>query len=211
MISPPATFDFLFGAATAVAPRQVVDEASCVRCHGEVLAHGNGRRGLATCLLCHASPGVEDAPLYNFNGWYIGQTPAVTTDFRTMLHKIHMARNWPTLPATCERHLPGRALPGRLCRAASRGCPAAPPTARCATGPAARPGRSRRIATTDGRGSAGADLGRGLRLLPRLERGPGPHRRQHVAGRPGELPRLPRRRQGTVRRIGAPGPLAGSP
>jgi hypothetical protein len=92
MISPPATLDFLFGAAASIAPRQLIDEASCTRCHGEILAHGNGRRGVATCVLCHASPGMEDAPLYNFNGWYIGQTPGVTMDFRTMLHKIHMGR-----------------------------------------------------------------------------------------------------------------------
>lgn len=94
MISPPTNMDFLFGTATEITTRQVIaDEANCNKCHGEILAHGNGRRGLDTCLLCHVSPGIEDAPLYNFNGWYIPQSPATTEDFRTMLHKVHMGKD----------------------------------------------------------------------------------------------------------------------
>jgi hypothetical protein len=93
MISPPAKLDFLFGGATELTTRGVIaDGASCNRCHGDIQGHGNGRRGWETCLLCHASPGMEDAAQYAFNNWYIGPTPGVTMDFRTMLHKIHMGK-----------------------------------------------------------------------------------------------------------------------
>ncbi|MBI5362457.1 MAG: hypothetical protein HZA53_04705, partial [Planctomycetes bacterium] len=91
MISPPASANFLFGSVAVVEPRQLIDSgAACNACHGDLQAHGNGRRGYETCVLCHASPGVEDAPLYSFNGWYIGATRGVTMDFRTLLHKVHM-------------------------------------------------------------------------------------------------------------------------
>jgi hypothetical protein len=93
MMAPPATKAFLLGSATTLEVRDVIaDEQSCNKCHGEIAAHGFGRRGLETCLLCHSSAGAEDAPLYSFNGWYIGPTPRVTMDFRTMLHRIHMGK-----------------------------------------------------------------------------------------------------------------------
>ena len=89
-MAPPATRTFLLGNATVVAPRDVIDRESCDRCHGEIAAHGFGRRGWDTCILCHASPGAEDAPLYQYGSWYVGATPRVTMDFRELLHKIHM-------------------------------------------------------------------------------------------------------------------------
>ncbi|MBI5851442.1 MAG: hypothetical protein HZB39_10535 [Planctomycetes bacterium] len=93
MMAPPATRAFLFGAAATLEPRRVIaDGASCNKCHGDISAHGFGRRGLDTCMLCHASPGAEDAPLYQFSTWYVGATPRVTMDFRTLLHKVHMGR-----------------------------------------------------------------------------------------------------------------------
>ena len=94
MISPPASARFLFGAATELETRDIISSGdSCNACHGDLQAHGNGRRGFDTCILCHASPGMEDAPLYSFNGWYIDPTPAATMDFRTLLHKIHMGKD----------------------------------------------------------------------------------------------------------------------
>lgn len=91
-ISPPATSQFLYGTATKLAgPRKVIDDyEACNRCHGDLQAHGFGRRGLETCLLCHTLPGTEDGPKNNFNAWYVGATPGVTMDFRTLLHKVHM-------------------------------------------------------------------------------------------------------------------------
>lgn len=93
MMAPPATRAYLFGAATNLSPRQVIaDGALCNKCHGDVAAHGFGRRGLDTCMLCHATSGAEDAPLYQYNGWYVGPTPGVSMEFRSLLHKVHMGR-----------------------------------------------------------------------------------------------------------------------
>jgi hypothetical protein len=94
MISPPATASFLYGSATAVEDHPILAMAeSCNRCHVDIQAHGFGRRGLETCILCHSSAGAEDASLYAFDGWYIGATPQVTMDFRSLLHKIHMGKD----------------------------------------------------------------------------------------------------------------------
>jgi hypothetical protein len=91
MISPPATQAFLFGnAASIVENRIIASGESCNACHGDIQAHGFGRRGLETCLLCHRTSGAEDGAPYSFAGWYVPPTPGVTTDFRTLLHKVHM-------------------------------------------------------------------------------------------------------------------------
>jgi OmcA/MtrC family decaheme c-type cytochrome len=93
MITPPATHEFLYGAATSIESRTVIASgASCNACHGDIQAHGNGRRGLATCLACHSTSGLEDAAPYSFDGWYVPKTPGVTMDFRTLLHKVHMGK-----------------------------------------------------------------------------------------------------------------------
>jgi hypothetical protein len=93
MMAPPATMGFLYGAATTLEPRTVIaDGESCNRCHGDLAAHGFGRRGYETCMNCHATPGAEDGAKYAFASWYVGPTPGVTMDFRTLLHKAHMGK-----------------------------------------------------------------------------------------------------------------------
>lgn len=93
MISPPASKAFLFGDETRLVTRDVISSgANCDSCHGDLQAHGNGRRGLETCLLCHATSGLEDGAPYSFDGWYTPPTPGVTMDFRTLLHKVHMGK-----------------------------------------------------------------------------------------------------------------------
>ena len=93
MISPPATRLFLFGAAEEVVARAVVSSGeNCNACHGDLQFHGYGRRGLETCLVCHAVSGAEDGPRYSFDSWnasFIPPTPGATMDFRTMIHKVH--------------------------------------------------------------------------------------------------------------------------
>ena len=86
--SPPANVDFLVGSATAVTPVAIISSgATCANCHTDVYAHGGGRRGVDTCLLCHGSAGTEDRPRYVAAS--APATPGVSVEFRAMLHKIH--------------------------------------------------------------------------------------------------------------------------
>jgi hypothetical protein len=92
MISPPATRTFLFGAATQPVLRDVIAGGACDGCHGDLQAHGFGRRGYETCELCHTIPGYEDGQKARFAPWYTGATPGVSMDFRSLLHKVHMGK-----------------------------------------------------------------------------------------------------------------------
>jgi OmcA/MtrC family decaheme c-type cytochrome len=86
--SPPANVDFLVGTATTLTPVSIIASgASCANCHSDIYAHGGGRRGVDTCLLCHGSAGTEDRPRYVAAG--APATAGVTVEFRNMLHKIH--------------------------------------------------------------------------------------------------------------------------
>ncbi len=93
MMAKPAQKNFLFGGATTLQPRAVISSGdTCNTCHTDLAAHGFGRRGLDTCLVCHNVPGVEDAPKYNYSAWYVGPTPGATMDFRTVLHRVHAGK-----------------------------------------------------------------------------------------------------------------------
>lgn len=92
MISPPATRTFLFGAATQTVTRDVIDPAACNACHGDLQAHGFGRRGYETCEMCHTIPGYEDGQKARFASWYTGFTPGVSMDFRSLIHKVHRGK-----------------------------------------------------------------------------------------------------------------------
>jgi OmcA/MtrC family decaheme c-type cytochrome len=56
-----------------------------------VYAHGGGREGYNTCILCHGPAGGEDRPRYVAPN--APDTPGVTIEFRQLLHKIHMGEN----------------------------------------------------------------------------------------------------------------------
>lgn len=92
MISPPATRTFQFGAATETVTRDIIASGACDQCHGDLQAHGFGRRGYETCELCHTIPGYEDGQKARFATWYTGFTPNVSMDFRSLLHKVHMGQ-----------------------------------------------------------------------------------------------------------------------
>jgi hypothetical protein len=93
MISPPATRTFLYGSSTELSERRIIDSGqSCNNCHGDLQAHGNGRRGLDTCLMCHATPGMEDGPKSTFASWYVGPTPGRSMEFRSLIHKLHAGK-----------------------------------------------------------------------------------------------------------------------
>jgi OmcA/MtrC family decaheme c-type cytochrome len=86
------TFDFLFGSATVLAPREVVKVDNCNQCHSELQAHGGLRRDPTLCLLCHTA-GAEDR---NTPG-VAGGTPGVSIDFKVMIHKIHAGEHLPSV------------------------------------------------------------------------------------------------------------------
>jgi len=92
MMSPPATRKFLYGAATTVVSRNIVDPDSCNHCHGDLASHGFGRRGYQTCENCHSIAGYEDGQKARFAAWYTGFTPGVSTEFRSLVHKAHMGK-----------------------------------------------------------------------------------------------------------------------
>lgn len=87
-VSAPTNTKLLFGSATQVEDVARIDNADgCYRCHDDLQFHGNHRRGVDSCLLCHGVAGAEDAATYVYPSGVA--TPGVTIDFRTMLHKIH--------------------------------------------------------------------------------------------------------------------------
>ena len=74
----------------------LVTDAKCNACHGDLRLHGNGRRGVAECVLCHTA-GAEDRP-----NVVAGQTPPATDetiDMKVMIHKLHYGADLPSVLA----------------------------------------------------------------------------------------------------------------
>jgi len=92
------TLDFVPGGGTP-APRDLVADADCQRCHAEVLAHGR-RVGVRLCTTCHTWQAVDPdtvdpaAPLAA-----TAATNPNPVDFGRMVHRIHRGKNLPTLYA----------------------------------------------------------------------------------------------------------------
>ncbi|MFW5876810.1 MAG: OmcA/MtrC family decaheme c-type cytochrome [Myxococcota bacterium] len=61
-----------------------VTEAACNDCHGQIEAHGGSRQDLGLCVSCHTMDAV-DAETGN------------SIDFKSMLHKIHMGEQLPSV------------------------------------------------------------------------------------------------------------------
>ncbi len=87
-----ATEDFLFGSATSLEPREVVQIENCNRCHVELRAHDDVRRDTKLCVLCHTT-GAEDENDASVEGG----TPDITVDFRVLVHKIHNGAHLPSV------------------------------------------------------------------------------------------------------------------
>lgn len=87
--SPPGLMDIQVGAAEPVsAYANTVTDTTCNACHGDLRFHGNSRKGVAGCVLCHVA-GAEDRA-----NPVAGQTqdPAPDSiDWKIMIHKIHYA------------------------------------------------------------------------------------------------------------------------
>jgi len=92
------TRDFLFGSAAALEPREVVSDANCNQCHGELAAHGGTRVGVRNCVLCHTA-GAEDRNVARI----AGGTPGATVEFKVMIHKIHAGATLPSVVGMATR------------------------------------------------------------------------------------------------------------
>ena len=84
--------DFLFGGATTLQSRELVTQANCNACHQDLRAHGDNRRDVRSCVLCHTS-GAEDRNVSSV----AGGTPGASIDFRVMVHKIHTGAHLPSV------------------------------------------------------------------------------------------------------------------
>ncbi|HNM25714.1 MAG TPA: hypothetical protein PKL15_09800, partial [Saprospiraceae bacterium] len=67
-------------------------QANCDQCHKELRAHGEFRRSVKLCVLCHTSGSEDKNVATAANG-----TPDITIDFRVMIHKIHNGFNLPSV------------------------------------------------------------------------------------------------------------------
>lgn len=84
-----AVGDFLLGGAATLAPREVSQADNCNVCHTQIRSHGERRKDIRTCVLCHTA-GSED----NNEG---GLTPDVTIEFKVMIHKLHNGSHLPSV------------------------------------------------------------------------------------------------------------------
>jgi OmcA/MtrC family decaheme c-type cytochrome len=88
--------DFLYGAATTVAPYNIISSAeNCNACHNDLSFHGGGRRGADTCMLCHGIAGFEGG---SYSSTIVPGKPGSTYNFRTFIHELH-ADGFPASPS----------------------------------------------------------------------------------------------------------------
>ena len=88
-VNDSAYTNVLVGTATTLMPNTVISSKdNCNACHDTVYAHGGGREGYNTCILCHGAAGSEDRA--RFVAPNAPATDTLSIEFREMLHKIHM-------------------------------------------------------------------------------------------------------------------------
>lgn len=80
------TFNFVPNGSPVTQVHDVIKNATCNACHGDINAHGGSRRGIQTCVLCHYE-GVKDPDTGNDIG------------LATMSHKLHMGSQLPSVVA----------------------------------------------------------------------------------------------------------------
>ena len=81
-----ASFDVRLGGSAVLAPRALVNQESCDRCHVSLRYHDGRFTSVALCLLCHTS-GAQDA----------NEAQAVSIDFKVLVHKLHNGRHQPSV------------------------------------------------------------------------------------------------------------------
>jgi OmcA/MtrC family decaheme c-type cytochrome len=80
------TFDFVPNGTGTPAPRDVVRDADCEKCHDILSFHGGSRVGVALCIMCH-QPQTSDPNTGN------------SLDFKVFIHALHMGANLPNVVA----------------------------------------------------------------------------------------------------------------
>lgn len=86
--------DFLLDPGATLKTRETITDASCNACHDQLGFHGGSRQDVKLCLTCH-SPQTVDPDTEN------------TTDFKVMIHKIHMGADLPSVQAGTPYQLIG--------------------------------------------------------------------------------------------------------
>src|SRR6185295_4837132 len=87
-----------FGASAVFAPRALVGQENCERCHVSLRYHEGRFTSVSVCLLCHTS-GAEDAN----DPAVAGGTPGVSIDSRVLFHKLHAGRSLPSVNGVTTR------------------------------------------------------------------------------------------------------------
>jgi len=82
-----ATFNFVPNGSAVTVTRDVISNASCNTCHGDLAFHGGTRRGIAICVLCHTPQNVDP-------------NTGNSLDLKVMAHKIHMGSQLPSVIGT---------------------------------------------------------------------------------------------------------------
>ena len=92
-----ATFDFVPNGGTP-APRELVLDTNCNKCHGVIQAHGGFRTGVKLCVTCHtyqnADPNTVDPAAATGATASTNPNPL---DLGRLVHRIHRGNELPTL------------------------------------------------------------------------------------------------------------------
>ena len=84
------TTDGTLGGGSPVPRREVVTDATCDGCHGDLVFHGNLRTEVAYCLLCHNVTATDEGRRPDLDAL---TNPPASVDFKLMVHKIHRGRD----------------------------------------------------------------------------------------------------------------------
>ncbi len=86
VFSSDDVFTFVPSGAAVTNTRDIINEASCNKCHDPISAHGGGRKQMKYCVLCHTPQSVNPDTLN-------------TVDMPVFIHKLHMGSSLPSVVA----------------------------------------------------------------------------------------------------------------